>query len=199
MPLAPHQAARIRTLLDGGWADQACSDEQPEYWITFDRLLAQIESPEELHAFADQWNWDRGTPPMRRVLDHSLCDRGTALMIYWRIDPVFFLNPKHDTRKKVEAVLWPDAIIHWDILRQIERRLAANDFRSARIPFDPTNDHGRDRTKQRFRKKPPVPLFKVVNGQPVQVGVNHLPEDPEFDAHASLPPIVFQPVIDDSP
>jgi Domain of unknown function (DUF4274) len=197
MALTPEQSARVAYLLDGNWGGQAESDELPEYWTHFDRILAEVQSSEELHEFVDRWNWDGGTEPVRRALAHPLCDRGTALLVYWRIDPIFYLKPEQHTRSKVKANLWPDAVVHWDILREIERRLVANDFHSARVPFDPTNDRGRDRTKQRFRKKPPIPLLANVNGKRVKVGEKQLPEDPEIDVRGLLPAVVFEPVTGD--
>jgi hypothetical protein len=113
MKLSPEQAERVRYLLDGDWhVDDAESDQVPEYWVEFDRALSQVETPEELHEFVDRWNWDGGSEPIRRVLAHPLCDRGTALMVYWRLEPIFYLKPKHDSREKVEAELWPEALEH---------------------------------------------------------------------------------------
>jgi hypothetical protein len=196
MALTPEQSSRVKYLLDGGWGRTflAESEEEPTYWTDFDRILAEVNTPEELHEFVDHWNWDGGTEPIRRALAHPLCDRGTALMVYWRIDPIFYLKPEHDTRAKVEANLWPDAVVHWDMLREIEQRLAANRFRTAEVAFDPMNDRGRDRTKQRFKKKPPIPLFENINGKLVKVGEKQRPEDPEIDVRGSLPPVVFEPV-----
>ncbi|HEX4797434.1 MAG TPA: DUF4274 domain-containing protein [Humisphaera sp.] len=193
MALTPEQSSRVKWLLDGGWG-RAESDELPEYWTEFDRVLGQIETPEELHEFVDRWNWDGGTKPIQRALAHPLCDRGTALMVYWRMEPIFFLTPDHDTREKVTAKLWPDAVVHWDMLRELERRLAANQFRTAQVPYDPTNDRGRDRTKQRFRKKKPITLLKNINGKLVKIGEQPRPDDPEIDVRGSLPAIVFEPV-----
>ena len=192
MGLTREQSERVKFLLDGGWG-QAESEELPEYWTLFDRVFAEIETPEELHAFADRWNWDWGDKPILRVIVHPLCDRGTALMIYWRIDPIFYLDHEHNTRAKVQAKLWPDAVVLWDVLRDIERRLSVDDFRFSRVPFDPTNDRGRDRTKQR-RKRPPLPLLEYRDGKCVQVGEENRPDYPEVDVRASLPAIVFQPV-----
>ena len=81
---------------------------------------------------------------------------------------------------------------------EIEQRLAGNQFRTAQIAFDPTNDRGRDRTKQRFRKKP-IPLFENIDGKLVKVGEKQRPEDPEIDVRGSLPAIVFEPVQGGSP
>ena len=193
MTLTPEQASRVAYLLEGDWGGEAESDDLPEYWTQFDRVLAQVESPEELHEFVDRWNWDGGTEPIRRALAHPRCDRGTALMVYWRIDPIFYLLPEHNTREKVRTNLWPDALVHWDMLRDIERRLAGNDFETARVPYDPANDRGRDRTVQR-RKRRPIPLLENRDGKFVKVGEKPRPDDPEVDVRATLPPEVFQPV-----
>jgi hypothetical protein len=193
MSLTPKQSERVRYLLEGGWG-QAESDDLPEYWTAFDRALGQVESSEELHEFVDRWNWDGGSEPIRRALAHPLCDRGTALMAYWRIDPLFYLKPEHDTRAKVELKLWPDALVHWDMLRDIERRLTSNEFRSARMPYDPTSDRGRDRTKPRERKALPTRVVENPHGTPFTFKRKGPAAEPAVDPRAALPAVVFEAV-----
>jgi hypothetical protein len=80
------------------------------------------------------------------------------------------------------------------MLRALERRLEADEFHSARVPYDRTNDRGRDRTKQRRRKRPPLAVFDTVDGKVVKVGEVEQPEDPEIDVRGSLPAVVFEAV-----
>jgi len=188
MLLSPQQAERVRYLVEDCWV----SDDRLKSWEDFDRALAQM-SAEELHAFASKMNWDGGgAERLNRVVAHPKCDRGTALMIYWRADPAFYL--KYGTREAVKTKLWPSALEEWDMMRHIEERLAdTNSFATARIPYDPQNDHGRDLTKQR-RKRPPFPILERRDGKFVKVGEEQQPDDPEIDVRGSLPAIVFEPV-----
>jgi hypothetical protein len=187
MKLTPEQSERVRLLVEDEWDD----------WREFDSILAQM-SAEELHEFADKMNWDGGgADRLMRVLKHPKCDRGTALMIYWLANPIFDL--KYGSRENVKAKTWPARVEEWDMMRYIEQRLQdPNGFATARIPYDPTNDRGRDLTKQR-RKRPPKPLFENRGGEIVKVGEEPRPDDPEIDVRASLPSVVFQPVGGDRP
>jgi hypothetical protein len=61
MELTPEQLARVQYLLDNRWHPRAsCS--RHGYWTKFDRVTGEC-APEELHAFADQWNWDQRESP----------------------------------------------------------------------------------------------------------------------------------------
>ena len=183
MELTPEQSERVRRLVEDQWHD----------WQEFDGILRQM-SAEELHAFASKMNWDGGgADRLMRVLEQRKCDRGTALMIYWRADPVFDL--KYGSRENVEAETWPARVEEWDMMRYIEQRLLdPHGFATARFAYDPTNDRGRDHTKQK-RKKRPRPIYENRDGKFVKVGEKQLPDDPEIDVRASLPPIVFEPII----
>ena len=89
MPLTPEQLERVRYLVDDDWG--ASSPDEPTQWADFDRTLARM-SAEELHAFVDQMNFGGGAADrLTRVLAHPRCDRGTALMAYWRTRPLFYL------------------------------------------------------------------------------------------------------------
>jgi hypothetical protein len=97
MNLSPEQVERVRYLAEDRW----------ESWTDFLSVLA-LMSTEELHEFVNEMNWDGGgTDRLKHVLAHPNCDRGTALMIYWRVDPIFFL--KYGTRERIKAELWPAA------------------------------------------------------------------------------------------
>jgi hypothetical protein len=56
------------------------------------RFLATTESDIELHYFVDHWNWGGGVEAMRAVAEHPHCDAATALLIYWRADPQYYLK-----------------------------------------------------------------------------------------------------------
>lgn len=102
--------------------------------------MARI-SAATLHAAADEHNWDDGTAKLRKILANPLCDRGTALLIYWRGAPAFYLSfatpeaaPTH--ARDVARLLF-----------ELERRLMNDGFATNAIGFDPKNDRGTDHTK----------------------------------------------------
>jgi len=169
MALTPEQAERVRYLAEDEWGGE--SEDEAAQWADFDRVLAQM-SAEELHAFVNVMNWDGGgADRLSRVLAHPLCDRGTALMIYWLARPRFYI--KYGTRERVRDELWPSALDDYDLLCDIERRFAANDFATADIPFNPADDNGRDHTSDGPRRRPlvdpravlPAVMFETVRGR----------------------------------
>jgi hypothetical protein len=166
MALTPEQLERVRYLAEDEWGGE--SADEAAQWADFDRVLAQM-SAEELHAFVDEMNWDGGgADRLTRVLAHPLCDRGTALMIYWRAQPRFFI--KYVTRERVRDELWPSALEDYDMLRDVERRFESDGFATADIPFNPANDKGHDHTSDGPGRRPLI------------------------DPRSALPAIMFEPV-----
>lgn len=98
-------------------------------------------APTTLHRRAQAHNWDHGTAALRKILDDPGCDRGTALLVYWRATP-------HHYRRYARP---EDAPAHArDVARlvaDLERRLLAGEFVANALRFDPTNDDGTDRTR----------------------------------------------------
>jgi hypothetical protein len=179
MDLTPEQSERVRYLAEDEWGRG--SEDEAAQWAEFDRVLAQM-SAAELHAFVDQMNWDGGgADRLNRVLAHPLCDRGTALMIYWLARPTFYLA--YQTRDRVrDEVGW--ALEEFDMLREIERRFADGTFASADIAFNPADDRGLDHTRKHPRIRP-VPVYGVENGRRVQLNKNE-PLGPAVDPRAVL-------------
>src|SRR5690349_11672254 len=79
MRLTPAQQERLRYLLEDEWADEA---DEKHSMLTFREHIGAVESPEELHLFAGNFNWDCGWEELVVVLEHPKCDYGTALMVY---------------------------------------------------------------------------------------------------------------------
>ena len=105
------------------------------------RFFETITDAEELHLYADGFNWDTGVEGMRRVIQHPLCDRGTALLIYWRGSPGFFARFASRTETTN-----PDQAEHFDLLLEIEQKVIAGHFPSRRFHYDPKKDKGKDMT-----------------------------------------------------
>jgi len=110
-----------------------------ELWQFFDT----VTDSEELHLYADGFNWDTGVKEMRRVIQHPLCDRGTAFLIYWRGAPGFMARfaDRSETRN-------PDQADHFDLLCEIEQKMIAGDFKTYQFQYDPKSDKGHDLTQR---------------------------------------------------
>ena len=95
-------------------------------------LLADSIDPIELHVFASNWNCDRGVEPLLEIVQHKVCDAGTALWLYWDNDPYFYLpyrsvNDADDDETRTMLQL----------SRTVEDRISANNFKTSTVPFDP--------------------------------------------------------------
>lgn len=96
-------------------------------------MVRALESKDEVHAFADAFNWDDShVKALFEVIRHPLCDASTAKMLYWLADPdeLFLACSKRDVDSELRRE-------HWDLLLEIETRLAGNRFRTSSLPFTP--------------------------------------------------------------
>jgi len=91
---------------------------------------------EELHAFADTWNWDAGTEALQTLLANPACEAATALLIYWKAAPEFYRQYKN--RSAVKAAC--SNVDDFDFLSDLERKYVAGAFSIKRLSFDP-NSH----------------------------------------------------------
>jgi hypothetical protein len=129
MGISTIQMSRIRRLVTDEWETE---DEFPQFFES-------VTDPEELHLFAN-WNGNGLVEEMRRVVEHPLCDLGTALLIYWRGKPGYYLQFADRTDV-------PSCNLNaYDLLRDIEDLVARKRFKTSRFNFDPRNDHGHDLT-----------------------------------------------------
>jgi hypothetical protein len=122
------------------------------------QFFETITDAEELHLYANGFNWDTGVGELRRVIRHSLCDRGTALLIYWRGGPGFYAR----FADRSETIN-PDQADTYDLLQEIEQKIIAGHFHTRHFTYDPKNDGGHDMTARhskgvRKRSIPPEML-----------------------------------------
>lgn len=131
MALSESQIQRVRRMSQDEW------ESEDELWQFFET----VTDAEELHLYADGFNWDCGVEELRRVIRHPLCDRGTAFLIYWRGAPGWYARygDRSETRN-------PDQADHFDLLREIEQKVLSGHFRLKRFHYDPKNDRGHDMT-----------------------------------------------------
>jgi len=127
----------IERLANDEWEDES----------EFDAFFAAVSKPTELHLYASLFNWDCGVEELERVVTHPICDRGTALMIYWRSQPDYYLKysnvdemPLHEREG-------------FELIQHIQQRISAGAYQHWTITYDPRNDQGHDLTPHSHRIK----------------------------------------------
>lgn len=90
-----------------------------------------LQTPLELHQFALNYNCNSGFRPLRRLVGSLLCDKGTALHVYWQFADVVWTAPEdHDTDREED----------WDaagLIAEIETRFASGFYQRQEFAFDP--------------------------------------------------------------
>jgi hypothetical protein len=143
--LSAEQRKRVAWLIDGHLADDADLD-SPEFWARWEREFAALSSPEELYLLASESHPNQSPEEWRRVLDSPHCDMGTALLVFWRNDPVYHYG--YAGRDEVPDINRPS----YDLVREIERRYLAGEYPHAVVRFDPAAFKG----------------FSFLDGQPAE-------------------------------
>lgn len=103
--------------------------------ITTELLTTRYPSPDDWHRLALFGNWDFIDESVWRtiVLDPD-CDRATALAIFWRASPEYFVG-FHD-RTSVPAANQP----HYDLINLIRERWQRGAYVRSELAFDPDTD-----------------------------------------------------------
>ncbi len=84
-----------------------------------------------MHFFVETYNWDKGEEVLFKVLQNPNCAAATALMIYWRGSPEFYVdNPPRDEIAQQA----------FDLIRHAEERYLAGEFPIGDVTYDPGAD-----------------------------------------------------------
>lgn len=129
MALTAQQRKRVAWLIDGHLADDY---DEATFDARWNREFAALSTPEELFLFASESHPSQEPAEWRRVLDHPLCDQGTALLIFWRNSPVYCYGDE-------PAGGWGHNRERYELVREIAGRCAAGEYPSAVVRFDPAN------------------------------------------------------------
>ena len=92
----------------------------------------ELQSSDELHAFADNYNWDDGEDALNWIVQNPECDLGTALQIYWEIDPEHYYS-QFSSRLEIPDKDWQAP--GYDLLKAVEHNLEANFYTKSDIYF----------------------------------------------------------------
>jgi hypothetical protein len=115
-----------------------------------------LQTPEELHALADCFNWDDDLDVLVWIAKHPLCDRATALRIFWCGDlPYYYQDQNLGDEEQVQAVA-----------QAVTTRLLADQYPTENYYFNPAEDYDLDNFPE-F----PEALTRPARGKKVTVSV----------------------------
>ena len=116
--------------------------------------VESLISSEKLHQFVLNYNWDAGNESMQWVIRNPLCDKGTALLVYWHaISSTLY---QYTLREDV-----PDWLISsYDLVTEIEEKYLSGFYKLSNLKFDPRNDDQWDNVAEITAKelKRPIPI-----------------------------------------
>src|SRR5262245_3383211 len=140
MALTANQRKRVAYMIDGYLTDR----DEKVFQLRFDRAFAAMATPEEFFLYASHSHPSQSEEEWREILNHRLCDHGTALLVYWRCSPVYHYecedceNVKYNKRKEPRGLT-----NSWCyLIKEIEYRYQRSDFRWNQVRFDPSKFHG---------------------------------------------------------
>jgi len=143
MPLTPEREQFIADMANDEWVDRlppSINSSCPEFEALsdeIDREMAQFlehtRDPEELHCFADLWNWDGGVEQLHAVIRNPACDLSTARLVFWRAQPLYFIRRPKSQDPDDEG---------WGLILEIMERVREGVYLPATLEYDPREMSG---------------------------------------------------------
>jgi len=99
-----------------------------------------MSSTEAIQRYVEAYDYDNGYEGLMEIVKHTLCDRGTALTMFWRSGAAHLLS--YAARQDVPVV----DLDGFDLVKGIEARYLADTFTNRSVLFNPRNDRGTDWT-----------------------------------------------------
>lgn len=100
----------------------------------FEREIAWLKTatPDDWHRVALDYNWDEGVETLYWIVQQPDCDRATALDIFWKGQPAWFLClALKEGRDEADDQTWT-------MLKYIAARINARGYTRSKIAFDAT-------------------------------------------------------------
>jgi hypothetical protein len=115
-------------LLQANFFEFSFEGRQPDRAV-FDTIV----NPVEYHLIAGNYNWDDGAQVLTWIIESPLCDKGTALLIFWRAQPDFYTQFSSVEEADYEAEVYR-------LVRAIMGKWEAGFYQTSLIAYDPTGD-----------------------------------------------------------
>lgn len=141
--------------------------------------IVALPSSEQLHLFVYNWNWDSGVEPLRVIVNHPQCDKGTALNIFWACDALGFFQ-KYNDRSEVDT--W--ALEVYDLAVEIKDKFQQGVYTTENIYFNPEpywvtppiggkQYYERDLKLKNLKQEIPDEMLKPTSGQDIEEYMEH--------------------------
>ena len=121
-------------------------------------FASSATNSEELHFFAERWDWDGDVKPLFRLVKNPNCDAGTLLAVFWRGNPESYYR-FHMTPRELPNGNQRDI---YTLLRRIEKVLLAQERGNAKIRFNPRSFIFDRANRENFARPIPDRLYKPI-------------------------------------
>jgi hypothetical protein len=146
------------------------------YEDEFDELEAELiidylkkNSPESRQLLAIDWNFDNSKEVIKWIAEQPDTDKGTALFLYWYMNPQFFKKYK-DRKECEEDDSW--ALEDYDIVETLEKNYISGFYKNQKYAFDPKSDpynSGYDWTEEvdedEMKREIPKEMYIALEGE----------------------------------
>jgi hypothetical protein len=119
------------------------------------------QAPTELHALAFSWNWDDDLKPMSEIIRSPICDKGTALLIYWYAGPVWL----YQTYANEDEIKGSYERERYRLVKEIEEKYTSGFYKSETINFDPSRDWPESYRGETLKQEIPEVMLKPSSGK----------------------------------
>lgn len=89
----------------------------------------------ELHQFVQHWNYDDGLEPFEWIIKQKHLDKGTALCLYWMLQPDYFCKFKNEDEVK-EDINYET----YQLIKEIEDKYTSGFYGDENFSFDPNEE-----------------------------------------------------------
>ncbi|RKR09168.1 uncharacterized protein DUF4274 [Flavobacterium sp. 90] len=89
----------------------------------------------ELHQFVQNWNYDDGIEPFEWIIKQKHLDKGTALCLYWMLQPDYFC--RFETEDEIKEDINFET---YQIVKEIEQRYVSGFYADENFSFDPREE-----------------------------------------------------------
>ena len=131
----------------------------PEIFEAQPDFLKTTTDKHELHFFAENWHWEANTRPMLELVKNPHVDAGTLVQIFWHgsaEDFYLFHKSASEIESEYERYIFR-------VLRHIERRIVKAEYKTALIPFDPSNHISMWDRRDEFARPIPDVMYQPVS------------------------------------
>ena len=89
----------------------------------------------ELHQFVQHWNYDDGIEPFKWIIKQKYLDKGTALCLYWMLQPDYFCKFKNEEEIKDDF-----NVETYQLIKEIEEKYTSGFYEEENFAFDPKEE-----------------------------------------------------------